>query len=144
MTTTTADAAAQQPGDQLILSLQEHNIHFVLPAGVRLEAAKLESQCGVLIQGVFVGDIICKTGSLIIAREGTVAGNVSADAIYIEGTLLPPRAGERIKAVGRQLIAASSLARINADLHAQAFSLDRVAKLWGQLVCIEDGQGRSS
>lgn len=123
------------PG-QLTLSLREHNIGFSLPAGATLEGALLNLPHGALISGTFVGTLKCEHGSVIIAATARIRGVIEADRIYIEGEVASSK-NIRTKLAGRWLVAASSDARINADLFSNAFALHK-PKFWGQVFTMDD------
>lgn len=128
------DQPDQRQG-QIKLSLQEHNVGMILPAGGRIEG-RMSLPTGALIAGDFIGDILCETGSVIIAAKARFRGTIEADRIYIEGEV-SSSSERRSMLIGRQLIAGSSFARINADLYAKTFALHK-AKVWGCLHALED------
>lgn len=124
------------PG-QIKLSLHEHNVGFYLPPGASLESANLELPYGALISGTFIGTLKCETGSVILTSEARICGRIEADRVYIEGEIVSVKGGPRTMIIGRWLVAASSNARINADLCSNAFSLHK-PKFWGQLMTLDD------
>lgn len=136
--------APENSADTLELSLVEHGIGFVLPPGSTLTSAKLELPHGAIISGTFRGDIVCEGGSVIIPRDGVVVGSITADCVYIEGSIGSRGTasdGGRSVITGRLLIAASSNARINADLQSRAFAMHQ-PQLWGRFLTIVDGPAR--
>jgi hypothetical protein len=137
-------AAPDSSADTLELSLVEHGIGFVLPPGSTLSSAKLDLPHGAIISGTFRGDITCESGSVIIPRGGVVVGSITADCVYIEGSIGSRGTasdGGRSVVTGRLLIAASSHARINADLQSRAFAMHQ-PQLWGRFLTIVDGPAR--
>lgn len=125
-----------QESGQLTLSLHEHDIGFYLPPGASLEGANLELPHGALISGTFIGNIKCEHGSVIITSEARMCGQIEADRVYIEGEIASTKTA-RSKVIGKWLVAASSNARINADLYGNSFALHD-PKLWGQVVTLDE------
>lgn len=125
-----------QESGQLTLSLHEHNIGFYLPPGSSLDGANLELPHGALISGTFIGSIKCENGSIILTSDARICGDIEADRIYIEGEIASSKSS-RSKVIGKWLVAASSNARINADLYSNAFALHD-PKLWGQVVTLDE------
>lgn len=115
--------------DSLLLPLQDHEITCVIPSGASITGQQLSFPGGVLIQGMVIGDIICRTGSIIVAAGARVCGNMTAQNVYIAGTVVSrppatPAATRRlnlIRAVGH--IALSDQARVNADLCAMTYDV---------------------
>jgi len=133
-----AAASGGAPAETLSLSLHEHGIGFFLPPGAVLHASEFTLAYGALIEGEFVGDLICEAGSVVIGASGRHYGSITADRIYIEGTVGSLR-GQRSALMGRALIAVSAGSRINADMRSRAWSLHPGAHLWGTVSTIEDG-----
>jgi cytoskeletal protein CcmA (bactofilin family) len=120
----------------LNLSLREHHIGFFVPPDMVLDGSCLELKFGALIYGTVIGDIWCESGSVIIAAQGRVCGNIEADRIYIEGEVASPK-GSKSTLTGRLLLAASANSKVNANVRSRAFAIHR-AKIWGQIEPIED------
>jgi len=133
--------ADPRPQSQISLSLREHNIGYILPHGAKADG-RLLLPCGALIHGDFIGDIFCESGSVIIKEGARFRGMVEADIIYVEGEVSSiAGVGNRSTLIGRQMVAASSVARINADIFSQSFALHK-AKVWGTLRTLEEAEQR--
>lgn len=132
-----ASAPGKSP-DTLVLSLHEHGIGFFLPGGAVLHSSNFALAHGALIEGEFVGDMVCEAGSIVIGAGARVYGSLTADRIYIEGTV-GSRRGQRSVITGRALVAVSARARVNADMRSRAWSLYAGSQIWGTLGTIEDG-----
>ena len=137
-----ADPYSGSGKNEIILSLKDHNIGFVLPFGSRMEGRLLLAG-GALIFGDFVGDIFCESGSVIIKKGGRFRGIIEADRIYVEGEVSSIN-GEKMRStlIARKMIAGSSNSQINANIFSESFSLHK-AKVWGALRTLEEsGQYR--
>lgn len=139
MSTSTATTDNYRPaaadGD-LSLSLQDHRIGMVIPAGARI-VGTLELPTGVLVRGAVSGSIACNEGSVVVAEGGHVTGNIEADRIYIEGDVGPPFDGvddgePPVRCVASELIAVAEGAQVRSNLMAPAFSIHSDA-IKGQL-----------
>ena len=128
--------ADKEKSDALVLSLHEHHIGFFVPPETTMDVAHLDLKFGALIYGTVIGDIQCSAGSVIVLAGGRVCGNITADRVYVEGDIASPKGG-RSQIHARLLLAASSAARINADVKSRAFAIHK-AKIWGQIEQIED------
>ena len=105
--------AADSP---VALSLREHQITFVLPAGARL-VGDLDLPNGGLIIGEFIGDVHCRgEGSLIIEKKGHVRGRIVANRIYVKGRVSSGATPSQL--VGRTLVAVSAGSEVTADVFA--------------------------
>jgi hypothetical protein len=124
--------------ETLNISLHEHGIGFFVPPGMVLHVTTCNVPQGALIEGEFVGDLVSEAGSVVIGAEASVYGSITADRIYIEGTV-GSRRGQRSELMGRAMIAAGAQARINADMRSRAWSLHTGAQIWGSVSTIEDG-----
>jgi cytoskeletal protein CcmA (bactofilin family) len=124
--------------EMLNISLHEHAIGFFVPPGMVLHASTCNVSQGVLIEGEFVGDLVSEAGSVVIGAAASVYGSITADRIYIEGTV-GSRRGQRSELMGRAMIAAGAQARVNADMRSRAWSLHTGAQIWGSVSTIEDG-----
>lgn len=124
--------SATSLSDAIHLALQDHCVGFLLPAHGVLHSGRFTLACGALIEGEFVGDLQCMTGSIIIGANARVYGSLTAERLYIEGTV-GSRQGLRSLLTGHSLIAASAASRINADLRSRSWSLHTGAKIWGEL-----------
>jgi len=133
-----AQHAAGRAAEPLVLALHEHGIGFFLPPGGVLHASLFTLPHGALIEGEYVGDLTCEAGSLIIGASARVYGSLTADRIYIEGTV-GSRRGHRSVVTGRALIAASAGSRINADMRSRTWSMHAGAQIWGEMATIEEG-----
>lgn len=126
----------------LTLSIRDHQIGFLLPQGATLDGANLDLPHGAIIAGTFIGNIKCEHGSVVITETARVCGRVEAERVYIEGEIASTREA-RSRVIGRWLVAASSKARINADLCSNAFSLHK-PRFWGQLITMDNEPKLSS
>lgn len=101
--------------EKLHLSLREHNVGFLVPAGAVL---KLEGNTtlphGALIAGKLVGNIECKDGSVIVLGEHV--GNISANRVYVEGSVTAH------EILARDLFGAGRSARIQANVFAGSYA----------------------
>ena len=124
------------PGE-LVLSIRDHDISFVVPAGTRMEA-RAALPGGALICGEFTGELLSQHGSIVIAAGATVQGTLEADNIYIEGDVSSSPTKLSIL-IARNLIAAGAAARIHANLFANVWNLNR-PKLWGQIHTFDEAE----
>lgn len=120
---------------QIILSLSEHNVGFYLPPGAR-QNGRLALPYGALICGTFVGDMLCHSGSVIIAEGAKFRGSIEANRIYVVGHISSSES-TRSRIVARELLAAASSAQINADLFAPSWALHK-PKIWGLMESLDD------
>lgn len=111
---------------ELSIDLREHGICWVVPEGASISGATVELPGGALILGSFKGSIICKEGSLIVAKQAEFSGHGIADKVYIEGGILPLSDGTNSVLQGKKFLAVSSLAKGRADLLSAAFSIHAV------------------
>jgi hypothetical protein len=131
-------SSSAQQGETLTLALHEHGIGFFLPPGAVLHASAFTLPHGALIEGELVGDLVSEAGSVVIGAGARLFGSITADRIYVEGTV-GSRRGQRSTLTGRAMIAAGAQSRINADMRSRAWSLHAGAQLWGSIATIEDG-----
>jgi hypothetical protein len=124
------------PSREISLSLREHNVSFVLPAGAKMEG-NLVTPGGVMIYGELVGDVFCESGSFIVMPGAAYRGIAEADCVYVSGTVASSAGRKRSALVSRNLLAASKDAQIDADLFAQSFALHK-ARVWGQLHALDE------
>lgn len=120
-------SAANSVGDQLMLSLVDHHIGLIIPANTTITGSEIRCDHGVAVFGTVIGSIKCLSGSIIVAERARVSGSLSAEKIYIAGTVVSPKttSGPRRLALlhALELIALSSTARVNADLCAQVYEI---------------------
>lgn len=126
------------PPETLNISLHEHGIGFFVPPGMVLHVTTCNLPQGALIEGEFVGDLVSEAGSVVIGAGASVYGSITADRIYIEGTV-GSRRGQRSDLMGRAMIAAGAQARVNADMRSRAWSLHTGAQIWGSVSTIDEG-----
>lgn len=120
----------------LDLSLKEHEICFVVPAGARIDAHRLDLPGGILVLGALRGRVFCSQGSAIIAAGGEFQGEIDAVDIYVEGRVTSSSRGiSRLKARGRDneerpggLAAFGALSNVQAHVQARAFHVPRQAQ----------------
>lgn len=124
--------------ETLNVSLYEHGIGFFVPPGMVLHVTTCTLPQGALIEGEFVGDLVSEAGSVVIGAGASVYGSITADRIYIEGTV-GSRRGQRSELMGRAMIAAGAQSRINADMRSRAWSLHTGAQIWGSVSTIDNG-----
>jgi hypothetical protein len=124
--------------ETLNVSLHEHGIGFFVPPGMVLHVTTCTLPQGALIEGEFVGDLVSEAGSVVIGAGASVYGSITADRIYIEGTV-GSRRGQRSDLMGRAMIAAGAQARVNADMRSRAWSLHTGAQIWGSVSTLDDG-----
>lgn len=67
------------------LSMRDHHICFVVPAGAKIDAFVLDLPGGMLVLGALRGKVNCAMGSIIIAKGGEFQGSAEATDIFIEG-----------------------------------------------------------
>lgn len=124
----------------LTLSLQEHDICMVIPAGARIDGHRLDLPGGVLILGALRGTVHCAKGSAIIAAGGEFQGDLEAENIYIEGRVTSSKTRRKLsmlKARGRTtetqieggLLAMSGSAKVTAHMLAHQFHIPRQASM---------------
>lgn len=131
------------------LSMREHHICFVVPAGAKIDAYTLDLPGGVLILGALRGKVNCAVGSMIIAKGGEFQGSAEASDIFIEGKVTSqggnnPTGGEMTKlkargiatqtapgvtALSGGLIALSATASISGHLQARSYHIPLQADL---------------
>lgn len=125
----------------LSLSLKEHNICFVVPAGAKIDAHRMDLPGGILILGALRANVFCASGSAIVAAGGEFQGDLDAVDIYIEGKITSPKSSSRpvsrLKARGEQepsnndirggLAAFGVNAQVHAHILARAFHVPRQA-----------------
>lgn len=128
------------------VSMQAHKICMVIPAGVLMDADfnGRDVPGGILIMGALRANVVCATGSIIVAPGGEFQGNAEANDFFIEGRITSLMIdGEinsfsTIKARGQQdadgkmsggIIALSEYASVNAHMTAVAYHLPRGANL---------------
>lgn len=122
---------------KLKLDLEKQNVGHTLGPGCRGNGS-LALNHGALIAGEWVGDLVCAGNSAIIIQQGArVQGRLEAARIYVAGQVLSPDNGPKSLLIGRQLIAASPSAEINADLYAPSIALSR-CKTRGHMGTLED------
>ncbi|MES2977736.1 MAG: polymer-forming cytoskeletal protein [Pseudomonadota bacterium] len=80
----TADTTAKRG---LEISMRDHQICFVVPAGSRIEAFTLDLPGGILVLGALRGKVTCAAGNAIIAHGGEFQGSLDAADVYIEGRI---------------------------------------------------------
>lgn len=123
----------------LSLSIKEHDICFVVPAGARIDAHRLDLPGGILVLGALRGSVFCSQGSAIIARGAEFQGELDATNIYVEGRITSPknpRQISRLRARGTVdsngvsiggLAAFGVYAIVHAHIQAKAFHVPRQA-----------------
>lgn len=136
-----------QGDDVISLDLADHEIAFVLPVGARMQG-RLQLPGGALILGEFVGEILCLRGSLIIKAGARTRLIGEAERVYVEGDVASlsldanvtdtDQGPARSVLIGRQIVAAASSARCNADLYSAQFAVTKGAKVWGRMLTIEE------
>ncbi len=137
----TSNPPSGPPSISLELNLAEHNIGMYIPPGAHMNGT-LWLPTGVIIAGSFTGEILVECGAIVILGNGRFQGIAEASRIYVEGTVsgagtdeatpATPRSAGRSVLIGRELIAASQTAQVNADLFASSFTSTR-AKVWGSM-----------
>lgn len=91
------DSASGKPHLRpLSLSIREHNICFVVPAGARIDATRLDLPGGILVLGALRGQVFCSHGSAIIAAGAEFQGEIEACDIYVEGKITSPKNASRV------------------------------------------------
>lgn len=133
MTTPSAfDAVAEMK-----LTLVDHDIACVISPGDSVQGNLMLSR-GALIQGEVVGDISCAKGSVIVTASGVVRGSITADRIYVEGSVGSAFEGQSPpRLVAPEIILVSSTAQVQADLYSNAFSIHST-QLQGQVGAYQD------
>ncbi len=130
-----ADSAANRlHARQLALSIKDHDICFVVPAGARIDAHRLDLPGGILVLGALRGRVFCASGSAIIAAGGEFQGELDAVNIYVEGKITSARSGprgpSRLRARGvggtQGVPAEGGLAAFGVAAHVQAHVQARV------------------
>lgn len=136
------EAAASSTGAELrtlSLSIKEHDICFVVPAGARIDAHRLDLPGGILVLGALRGSVFCSSGSAIIAKGAEFQGELNAANIYVEGRITSPknpRQISRLRARGTTtaegqstggLAAFGASAVVHAHVQAKAFHVPRQA-----------------
>jgi len=129
---------------RLDLSLKEHEICFVVPAGAKIDANTLDIPGGILILGALRGKVFCSRGSAIIASGGEFQGEMDAENIYVEGIItssksiprgiskITARGSEEINADGTKSVVGGLAAfgvqsKVHAHIIARAFHVPRQA-----------------
>jgi cytoskeletal protein CcmA (bactofilin family) len=102
---------------------QLDKVHTVIGAGTKLEG-KLISQGTVRIDGQLTGEIQSEA-NVIIGKEGSVQGNISAHSITVEGTVL----GNIVASEHIQLLKGCKL---EGDLEAKALEIEKEAHFNGR------------
>lgn len=125
----------------LNLVLGQHKIGFLVPEGMKLKGAEtMVVGHGVLVAGELDADIVCTSGSVIVAATGTLRGNVNADNVYVSGRIehVTDEEGNKRKPniLAKKLFASSATAVINADLTAFAYAIHR-SKINGKMENLE-------
>lgn len=115
----------------LTLSLAEHGIGFVLPAGSKIEG-DLTLPCGALIHGTVHGSVRCLKGSLVMAAGSELAGRAEASLVYLCGRVRSLYEGQPTEVVGQLMVAVSRQATGRAVLHGRQFAIHN-AKFAAQL-----------
>lgn len=113
---------AAPKSSELAINLREHGVCFVVPVGA-IVSAEIDIPGGALVYGRLIGRILCRSGSLIVARGGEFSGQADADRVYVEGRVFPASDGSVSRLKGRRLVAISELAEGGADLYSQAFAV---------------------
>lgn len=120
-------SATNTVGDQLMLSLVDHHIGLIIPANTTFTGNEILCDHGVAVFGTVMANIICRSGSIIVADRARVCGSLTAQNIYIAGTVVSPKtaSGPRRLALLRalDLIALSATSRVNADLCARVYDI---------------------
>ncbi|WP_371436235.1 polymer-forming cytoskeletal protein [Polaromonas sp.] len=133
--------------ESLELSLSDHRICMVIPAGSKIDALTMDLQGGLLILGALRASVTCATGSVIIAKGGEFQGSLKANDVIIEGRITSPldasgrpqpatisqvhargQVGENGAAIGG-IIALASGAYVCGKLKAVSYSIPRSADL---------------
>jgi hypothetical protein len=133
----------------LSLSIREHDICFVVPAGSRIDATRLDLPGGILILGALRGQVFCSHGSAIIAAGAEFQGEIEACDIYVEGKITSPKASGRIsrlKARGTPsdagltggIAAFAAECVVHAHIQARAFHVPRNAHFKSALMEVLD------
>lgn len=134
----------------LSLSIREHNICFVVPAGARIDAVRLDLPGGILVLGALRGQVFCSHGSAIIAAGGEFQGDIEACDIYVEGKVTSPKNSSRpsrLTARGMKLedggknggvAAFGAQSVIHAHIQARAFHVPRNAVFKAALMEVID------
>jgi len=133
----------------LSLSIREHDICFVVPAGARIDAVRLDLPGGILILGALRGQVFCSHGSAIVAAGAEFQGEIEACDIYVEGKITSPKTSSRIsrlKARGTPsdsglmggIAAFGAESVIHAHIQARAFHVPRHANLKSALMEVLD------
>jgi hypothetical protein len=122
--TTQSHQAGRPATHDIALTLRNHNVTFILPAGARL-VGDLDLANGGVILGEVIGNITCGQGSLIVDAKGHVRGRIEADRIYVAGRV---SSGEQpSQLIGRKLVAAGNASTVQADIFTPSCSVDRAA-----------------
>ena len=120
----------------LNMSLREHGIVFVWPVNSkgRLNGT-FEIDGGALITGEMRGNLICRSGSVIITRTGHFIGNIEADRIYVEGIVGHSRFPNGML-IGRNLVSVSSVGSVIANAKSRAFAI-HTGQFYGKMEPLE-------
>lgn len=131
------DPGARHHLRHLNLSIKDHDICFVVPAGSKIDAHRLDLPGGILILGALRGRVFCASGSAIVAAGGEFQGDLDAVNVYVEGKVTSAKRGvSRLKArgvVSDQATPSGGLAafgvgaHVHAHVQAHAFHVPRQA-----------------
>lgn len=133
----------------LSLSIREHDICFVVPAGARIDATRLDLPGGILILGALRGQVFCSHGSAIVAAGAEFQGEIEACDIYIEGKVTSPKGANRVtrlKARGTPtsagltggIAAFGAESVVHAHIQARAFHVPRHANFKSAMMEVLD------
>jgi hypothetical protein len=117
-----APSRAEPLNDHLRLSLADHGVGFIVPAGARF-AGELDLPCGALVHGVLHGRIRCEQGSLIFAPGSEFAGEAHADMVYVCGEVKSQRSSAPSVITGKMLVSVSRSATGRAQLASKQFAI---------------------
>jgi hypothetical protein len=107
----------------LALDFQEHGVCWFVPEGATIHANEIVLPGGAVIMGHLTGKVICRSGSLIIARSASFSGQAVAQRVYIEGHVAKQQAEVESTILGHELVAISEFATGGANLTSRAYAI---------------------
>lgn len=107
------------------LSLRDHNIGMVIPAGDVVDGGTMRLSGGILILGALRGKVTCANGSAIVAAGGEFQGDLDALSVYVEGKITSNniKSLSRVRALGMSpggILVLSEKSNVSAVFSARA------------------------